>query len=800
MGMARPAFLAWLCFQVVLVWPAATAASKPLTADQEMELKTFAAQLAEPGRSAKTKIEAAELLLTRSYPQAAKTLEDFLADATNRPARIAIARAIARVGGGRKEFIAPLTAMLTGEDAAVRAPAARALATYKNHGVTDKLIRIAMDPKRDQAVRLTTIGALQRVLDKLAVDALVRLLDDRDEAIRTAAAQALAKLTNIRAFGTSRRQWRTWWDKNKLKPRSEWLVDLADSLARSKAVLEADNARLRDRLVRAMEDLYAATALARRDALLIGFLKDPVADVRLAGLRLVERKLAAAEKVAAQVRLQVAAMLPDADPRVRKSSALLAANLANPDAGKALLVRLKAETAPQVREALLTALGQLQDPAALGPILAECRSKHAGVAAAAVRAMGRIAAKHPLADAARAVAAKALVERYAETAPPDNGARLREALLTAMGVLRDDKFIPVLRGALKDSAAIVRLAAVNGLQKFGKAEFGLAISPLVADRDRGVRRAAIVALGTLDGQKHLAVILQRTDPAAEPDAAVRKQAWDTGMALLAKCDAKVLSRVAADLARRPDAADQRIRILQMLAALLRRDKGAELPGILRRLGRLLHGANRPAEAAVCLAEAYTALAGVKNPQAADVWNEWIDAMLAADDPAVVKAIADQEGDKAFAGAVERLQRRLGALTAEKQWAAAIQLSAAADAGLKGRLAGAEQERIAKVLAQARGGQAADDRRRVAALAAQLVAADESVRKAAQTALKAMGDRAVTPLLRELRNALAAEKPNPDLEKAVLAALKQIAPKLTGYDPDAAIAERIQRVETWLKGA
>ena len=784
---------------VLLVCVSLHGAPRPLTPAQERDLKTFAAQLADPARSAKTKLEAAELLLARDYPEAVKVLQEFLSEPTNRPAQVAVAQGIARVGGGRKEFIAPLMAMLTGEDEAVRTEAARALATYKNHGVTGRLIEIARDRKRDQSIRLAAIRALQRVLDKSAVDTLVRLLDDRDEVIRAAAAGGLAKLTNIRAFGTSRQQWRNWWEKNKNKPRSEWLVDLADSLARSKAVLEVENVRLRDRLARAMEELYAATSPAQRDALLMSFLKDLLADVRLVGLRLIERKLGESQKVAAEARQQVAAMLADADPRVRKSAALLSANLGDPEVGKALLARMKTEQIPQVRESLLTALGQLQDPAGLEAILAECGSKHVDVAAAAARALARVASKHPLAPAVEARAVGGLIARFHQAQASDNGPNLREAVLTAMGVLRDEKFVPVLRGALADKAAVVRLAAVSGLVKFGRPELGAALAPLAEDPDRGVRQAVIAALGGLNGQKHLSIILRRADPAAEPDAAVRKQAWDAAMALLAKSDAKLLAKVVADLSDRTDAGDQRIRILQMLVDVLRREKDAGLPGALAQLAAALRSAKRPAEAAVHLAEAHAALTAAKNPAAAGVWNAWIDAMLAADDPAVAKALTDQPLAEAFGEGIKRLEARLAALADEEKWAAAIQLASAVGEPLRDRLSEAQRVAIDKALAEARAGQVAADAKRVASLAAQLVASEEPIRTAAEAGLRAMGDRAVAPLLQELRKALAAEKPGPALEKAILGVLKQIAPKLSGYDLAAAIDERIRRVDAWING-
>ena len=788
-----------LCF-LSLFAACAQPPAKPLTPEQQMELKTFAGQLADPSRSAKTKLEAAELLLARNHPQADKILKEFLSDSTNHPAQIAVAEGIAKLGAARNELVIPLMAMLTGEEASVRSPAARALGTYKDSKVTEGLIQIALDRKREQAIRLHTISALERVLDKMAVDTLVRLLDDRDVAIRDAAAEALAKLTNIRAFGADRRQWRQWWERNRHKPQSEWLADLADSFARSKAALEIENNRLRDRLVKAMEDLYAAIAPARRDALLMSLLKDSLADVRLVGVKLIERRLSAAEKVSAQIRLQVRGMLVDSAPAVRKSSALLVANLGDGEALKAVLGRLKVEPVPEVREALLTALGQLHDPAALPAVLAELDSKQTNVAAAAARALGRIVEEYPLEGDPLAQAEKALVERYRRNADAESPPDLREALLTAMGVLGSKRFVPVLCDALKDSSAVVRLAAVNGLLTLGSPQHAAAIAALADDTDRGVRQAVIVALGALDGGQHLPIFLERTDPAAESDAAVRRQAWDAAMRVLEKSDAKTLSKVVADLTDRRDAADQRIRILQMLVGALRRVKSPDLPAGLRQLGMELVKANRPAEAAIHLAEAYSALAAAKNPDAGVVWNQWVDALLAAADPAVAKAMADQSDKGVSAGALTRMEEKLAGLAAQSKWAEVMQMSAAALKALGDRLTDEQRRRFQGFLSNARAGQLAADRKRVGTLTAQLLAADESVRKAAAAELQAMGNRAVVPLLQELRTAVASEKPSPGIEEAVLAVLKQIAPGLNGYDLSASAAERVRRIDAWLNGA
>lgn len=772
--------------------------SRPLTPAEEMELRTLTGQLADPARSAKTKLEAASLLLTRPYPQAVESLRGFLAQSTDRSAQIVVAEAVAQYGGEHEEFIEPLMDMLTGKEPSVRAPAARALVTYKNHGITDKLIAITLDAKRDNAVRLVTIESLPRVLDKRAVDALVQLLDAKDAALRDAALSALAKLTNIRAFGKDRQAWKRWWRRNKDKDRSQWLADLAESLGRAKADLEVDNARLQKRLVQAMLDLYAATAAARHDGMLLSFLKDPLGEVRLVGLMLTDRKVSANEDVSDEIRSQIRTMLADADPRVRRSSALLVAALGDGEALAILLERLRAEDDPSARAGVLAALGRLADPKALSAVLAEIPSKYDEVAAAATTALRRIASAQPLAGASRRAAAEALVARYRLAQGGTNGGALREALLSAMGVIGDADLAGVLADALKDPAATVRLAAVNGLARMGRPGSATALVSMVADSDRGVRRAVVAALGALGGQEHLGTILQRTDPTVEADAAVRQHAWDVAMAILAKADANVLASVAAALSKRPDAGAKRIEILQKLVESLRAGGGDDLAAAQRRLGLALLKAGRPVEAAEHLAKAYAALDAAGNDETPAVWLEWLDALFAAGDPAGLMAMAEKESEADFAKALKGLNGRLGDLMGEKNYAPVVLLAGEALKQLPQRLTVSQRRDMEKLLAEARGKQLAIDRKNVSRLVGQLLAADEAARAAASAELRNLGDRAVRPLLDELRNVLGAAGGGEESEKAILAVLRQIAPKLTGYDAAAPVAKRLETVNGWIR--
>ena len=798
--MRRTARTFWVAAACGLVGGGLLATPRPLTDEQEQELQMFSGQLADSSRSAKTKAEAADMLLRRTYPQAAEVLRRFLTDASNRPAQLAIAEAIAHHGSGSPTFIDPLLAMLTGAEASVRAPAARALATYKNGGVMGKLIAIAEDGQADKAVRLATISALERVLDRQAVGALVRLVDDGDAGICGAAAEALAKLTNIRTFGTDAGRWRRWWARSKNKPASEWLADLAESLGRDKARLEAENAALRKRLATAMMDYYAATAPAERDARLDGFLQAPLADVRLVGVTLADRRAATNGAVPAELRTQVRAMLGDADPRIRRAAALVEANLGDPNAVDVLLGCLKTEEVPDVKQGLLAALGHFGSPKTLGPILQEVQSKDEAVAAAAAAALARATGARPLEDPIRTRAVRTLLKRYAGTSATggENGAALREALLTAMGTVADEEFLPALRDGLKDPAATVRLAAVKGMSRLRDPVLADTLVALASDADRGVRQAVVDALGALDGAKHLSTLLQRTDPAAEPDAAVRGKAWTVAMAVLAKADAATLSGVFASLADRKDALSRRIEVGQMLVQALKADQSAELPGARRKLAQALMAASRPAEAAPLFGLAFRRYLADKHVDAPAVYLEWVDALLKANDPTVVEAMAAAHPPEAFGEALLRLNKRLTALVGEKRYAPAILLGGAALQKLPARLGQAQQEQIRRLVADATAKQADEDRQRVSKLAAQLLAADPAAGKAAAAELKNLGDRAVRPLVMELQKLAQAEKPNEAAERAILNVLTQVAPKLTGYDPKAPKPERLQRIEAWLK--
>lgn len=768
--------------------------TRPLNSAEELELKTYATQLTDSTRDLKTKTDAAELLLTRPYPQAWQMVRTFLADATNPSAQIAIADAMTRQGG-RKEYVEPLMAMLAGVEPTVRAPAACALASYKDQDVTRQLIDLAQNPKNDKSLRVVVISSLQRVLDKAAVAALVELLDDGDANVRDAAADSLAKLTNNT---NDRSGLKAWWEQNKDRSRNEWLADLADSLSKTKAVLEADNVKLRERLAKAVGELHGATVAAGREAMLLSLLKDPLPDVRLAAVGIIRRKIESGttDEASADLRAQVRLLLGDADDRVRESAALVLANLNDADTVTALLNQFKVENSARVQCALLAALGQLRDAKALPSVLVRLNSRYDSVCAAAAAALGRIAANQPLQGPQRGDAVRALIDRYHQI-PKDSLADdvgLREALLDAMGNLSDKEFLPVLKDALKDTGATVRRMAVNGLAKINDPLFAELLVPLMADTDRGVTIATIAALGNIGGEKYLDEILKRT--AAANDDAVRKQAWDSALAILANSNYQTLGDVCDRVAQQPESAIQYLQVMGLLVEKLKVAKSPSLAERQRQFAAALIKAERPNEASAQLADVYAAADHAK-PQTNALWAQWVECMLAADDPSVAKVLVGQNDSALFDNAIAKLQARLDVLVTSSKHAAAVGILEQVVRELASRLTAQQNQSFSRMLADCRLKQAQSDQQRVAKLATQLLVSEESASKAAATELATLGDRAIRPLIGELRKNIASTRPSLDLEKALLASLRQLAPKLIGYDSSAPMADRMKVLDSWV---
>ena len=779
--------------------PTTAPTTRPLTPSEEIELSNSVKQLVDRTRDSKTKAEAADLLLTRPYPQAVEAVKTLLQDTGNPSAQIAIAEGIVR-HRGRNEYVEPLLEMLAGADMAVRSPAGRALATYKDPTVMRKLIALAMDSGRDRSMRLPAIIALKRVLDKEVVDALMKLLDDRDAAVRDTAMESLEYLTNLRGFHEPS-QWKAWWEPLKNRDRHDWLADLAESVSRTKTALETENQKLGERLRQSFTETYNGMAsLPARDAFTAKLLTEPLVEARLTGLVLVQRRLeaAAGEPLSADMGSQVRSLLADTDASVREEAAVTMGGIGDTGSVQALMDRLKLEDSVAVQAALLSALGQLRDTKVLPEVLPRIASRYDAVSTAAAKALRRIAMKQPLAENPRQEAVRALVGRYQQAAAASASDTLvvREALLGAMSVLQDKQFLPAFQAACKDGNANIRQMGATAIVELKDPTAVESLLPLLSDSDRNVRLAAVTGTAALGGETHLVSVLQRVDPAVEPEPSVREAAWNASLGIFPQCSDRLLVGVCNRLKERDDATVPYAQVLKVLVDRLKESKSPDLAPRQRELALAFAVLRQPVEAAAQLADL------LKNPAvtgetASAVWVEYVEYLLAAEDLSVCRVLSEQKNEADFNRGIEKLLAHLVQGT-DDNYGAAMAMVDEARRVLTTRLSEPRRQAMADVHEKCAAKQAQTDKALVTQQVAILTGAEESARAAAMTRLTALGDRALAPLLDELRKELATEKPRADAERAILACLKQLAPQWNGYNLSATTADKLARLDEWTK--
>jgi hypothetical protein len=112
-----------------------------------------------------------------------------------------------------------------------RDPAVKKLALHTLKGFSgikgydDVLRQLHQDLKqRDPRARKEGADALRLLCEPESVPALVELLEDPEQAVVKAAAEALRHLTK-QDFKQERARWQTWWQENRYRHRVTWLID-----------------------------------------------------------------------------------------------------------------------------------------------------------------------------------------------------------------------------------------------------------------------------------------------------------------------------------------------------------------------------------------------------------------------------------------------------------------------------------------------------------------------------------------------------------------------------------------------
>lgn len=329
----------------------------PLTEDQQRELDLLLSVAGDAKIDLDRRRDAALALLKRDWPQAREGMFDLLAG-QDRAVALGVATALADLDQPDPRFIDGLLNWLDTDDAALRTAVAAALRRYENHGVTRRLTRIADDPDQPKPARLGAIEALAEHRQAEAVEALIDLTASDDGELRTAALASLRELTGMAELGDDARAWRKWWAVHRALPRDRWLARMVEGLSDRTRQLTADRAALTRRLAETYQKLYAATAEDQRPAVLQQMLSDPLAELRLAGLNLIERRVLNAQAVDDATRKKLRELAGDPSAVVRRHAVTLLRDLDDEAAVDLAIARVEAETDPSVASAYLSLMAR----------------------------------------------------------------------------------------------------------------------------------------------------------------------------------------------------------------------------------------------------------------------------------------------------------------------------------------------------------------------------------------------------------------------------------------------------------
>lgn len=313
-----------------------------LTEEQQADLNLWTSALNQSPGGSQTQETAARRLVDSGWPQAHAVLARQLASALSPPEVIqAICRAVTESRRPPQALVEPLLEALAashGGDDAVKSALVQTMTAYPHDLILPALIDRASGRHEEesdhsasshdaQACRLTAIAALSMFAEIDAVDALISCLAaEQPDDVRAAAGNSLREITGLAVNGDwTIAEWSEWWESRREFGREGLLTNavrelrsrLADFMHRVQT-LERDQQQLLSELVASLERQYWLNPQADRPALLVSFLAPTSRkQVRLLGLRLVERAVSNAEVVPTPVIESVAAMVGDADPQLR---------------------------------------------------------------------------------------------------------------------------------------------------------------------------------------------------------------------------------------------------------------------------------------------------------------------------------------------------------------------------------------------------------------------------------------------------------------------------------------------------
>ncbi len=519
------------------------------------------------GASEEIRTDAAAIMLFSDNPLARRVLLNALRQTRNSAARRAVCTALSRTRRtGRNiknkgEFVEPLIDVIRTEDSAGAKLAAETMLLFKYDEIGIRLEKLVSDVSQPVQARLNAIYALKLQLDMRAIAQLMKLLDDDEQRLSQAAADALKSLgiPTAKSPEDRKRIMAELRQKGVERFQQEWLV-LQETRA---GELERQLDRMRNLYLGALGTIYDGIGDDdTRGAFLVKHLAGTDAAVRLWALDKVSQwRVGTQSKLPAELGPVLVNMIGDPDRQVRLNTAKLLSLTGELSSAERLLEQFKVERDEQVRLELFVALGGACHYALLPTSGVKLEPE---IRDETLQCAGRYLEEQDAKDSQRGaeVIAKLLeanglspetVDKYLgllaaryEAAGSDDNGDLRGELLgvmaglcaqSAYSVQAAARFGPIFEKALAADAELVRQAAVDGLVNIDKSRALKLLREDFTNDDSVVIRKKIIALaGEVGGRDDLVWLAQRIGANSESAAA-----WQAMLRIFDGSDCSVAS-------------------------------------------------------------------------------------------------------------------------------------------------------------------------------------------------------------------------------------------------------------------
>lgn len=469
--------------------------------------------------------DAARRLVARQSSIGRQRLIEALVQKNNPGTQLAAARALVDDAAPPTQAIAPLSDLL-GTTPLLTEAAAAALVVYRDDLAVNRVVTFAKDPTR--LSRAAAIKAMGASSDKRIALALVEMVtDDRDLPTRNAAADALVEMTGLQENGRDPNAWRQWWVANGAKQPDTFRLELLERNRKRRSAAMGDVDGLVASLYRLVDEKAKPQAIRR-------VLDSPDAPFRAAGVRLVYQTVVATGRFPEGSLLRLQEMIRDSSPEVRLEVAQALGRTNQRGMLAALLAQLVVEPEPAVRGAIAATMVPFRDNRAVPALIRLLDDPSIRVAVVAAETLAKLGPSiRPDAPIAQQVSTT-LVRTIGQRGAGDATGDLRAACLEALVPLKDEQqqrlFLNMVNAR---EPARIRRAGLAGLGELADPKTADAvIGWLPAEQDSTVRVAALDAFKRVGSFGNAEKLFEYTNPAVEPDAAVRAKAWETFDSLL----------------------------------------------------------------------------------------------------------------------------------------------------------------------------------------------------------------------------------------------------------------------------